>query len=299
MSLSPATTEPLSARTGVLFAFAGGLTISFDIPLLRLAGTDPHLTLVARGAALALFGLMAARIIARAGNAPARPWRDFDFLLVSIGYGLSGLLFTLAVYRTSAANLVFILAFNPLLAALFSWLFIGERPNVRTWFAMALTVLGVGIIFHDSLGTGTLVGDSLALGCTAALALALTWSRRSGKNMALAPSAGGLLVMLYALPLIPAGALAAASPTGLGYLALNACLVLPLASFLLATAPRYISASRVAMFYLLETILAPIWVWLIFFEVPTTQTLIGGALVLTAIAWHNWQPAKPNRGAPA
>ena len=65
---------------------------------------------------------------------------------------------------------------------------------------------------------------------------------------------------------------------------------MPISFFCLATGPKYISGPEVAMFYLLETVLAPIWVWLIFAERPTTQSLIGGAILIAALVAHSlWQ----------
>src|SRR5690606_40997336 len=60
-------------------------------------------------------------------------------------------------------------------------------------------------------------------------------------------------------------------------------IVIPVAFFLLATGPKYISGPEVAMFYLLETVLAPLWVWLVFTEVPTRQSLLGGLILITAL----------------
>ena len=57
----------------------------------------------------------------------------------------------------------------------------------------------------------------------------------------------------------------------------NGAVVMPISFFCLATGPRYISGAEVAMFYLLETVLAPVWVWVIFSEVPTRNSLIGGS----------------------
>ena len=70
----------------------------------------------------------------------------------------------------------------------------------------------------------------------------------------------------------------------------NGAIVMPISFYCLATGPRYISGPEVAMFYLLETVLAPIWVWLIFAEVPTTQSLIGGLILIVALVAHSlWQ----------
>jgi drug/metabolite transporter (DMT)-like permease len=66
--------------------------------------------------------------------------------------------------------------------------------------------------------------------------------------------------------------------------------VIMVSFFCLATGPRYISGPEVAMFYLLETVLAPIWVWMIFAEVPTRNSLIGGLILIVALVSHSlWQ----------
>ena len=74
----------------------------------------------------------------------------------------------------------------------------------------------------------------------------------------------------------------------------NAAMLVPVAAFCLAMAPRYNPAPQVAIFYLLETVLAPVWVFLVFSEQVTQTTLIGGAIVLAGIAGHSlWQLRRP------
>jgi drug/metabolite transporter (DMT)-like permease len=54
------------------------------------------------------------------------------------------------------------------------------------------------------------------------------------------------------------------------------------------------------MFYLLETVLAPIWVWIVFAETPTSQTLIGGTILILALLAHSlWQMRSRARAAKA
>jgi len=62
---------------------------------------------------------------------------------------------------------------------------------------------------------------------------------------------------------------------------------MPLAFFCLAAGPRYITGPEVAMFYLLETVLAPVWMWLIFYEVPSRKSLIGGVILIVALVAHS------------
>ena len=64
------------------------------------------------------------------------------------------------------------------------------------------------------------------------------------------------------------------------------CVAIP---FVLVTiAPRFIPAAEVNLFFLLETIIGPIWVWLIIKEQPSPETMQGGAVIITAIAIHSF-----------
>ena len=55
----------------------------------------------------------------------------------------------------------------------------------------------------------------------------------------------------------------------------------------MAANPTDLTAAEAGMFYLLETVLAPVWVWLVFTEEPPVATLIGGAIILIALVWHS------------
>ena len=64
------------------------------------------------------------------------------------------------------------------------------------------------------------------------------------------------------------------------------CVAIP---FVLVTiAPRFIPAAEVNLFFLLETIIGPIWVWFVIKEQPSIETLIGGAVIITTIAIHSF-----------
>ena len=76
----------------------------------------------------------------------------------------------------------------------------------------------------------------------------------------------------------------------------NGAVVMPISFFCLATGPKYLSGPEVAMFYLLETVLAPVWVWLIFSEAPSRNALIGGTILIVALVAHSlWQLAEGRR----
>lgn len=270
--------------TGILLALAGGLIISLDIPVIRLGEAAPWLFIACRGFGMALVLGLILLFARNLTDTPPKPFHDTDFVIVGTLYGLSSILFTTAVFTTSTANLVFILAFNPLIAAMFSWWLIGERPSLITWIAIGLTIVGVSIIVADGVETGTVFGNILALLTAIVLGLSIVKTRQSGKDMSLAGTLGGLIAGLFALPMV---ILTAQWPNAMGWVLLNALVMAPVGAFALSLAPRYIPAPQVAMFFLLETILAPVWVWLIFAETPTNQSLIGGGVVLLAITFHS------------
>jgi drug/metabolite transporter (DMT)-like permease len=122
----------------------------------------------------------------------------------------------------------------------------------------------------------------------ATIALAVTLSRLSGRDM------GFAALISAVVPAFIAGLLVW-NQVGLhmeapGWTMLNGLVLVPTAFYCLALAPVFISGPTVGMFYLLETILAPIWVWMIFKEVPSSQTLLGGGILLSALIAHSiWE----------
>ena len=68
------------------------------------------------------------------------------------------------------------------------------------------------------------------------------------------------------------------------------CVAIP---FVLVTlAPRYITAAEVNLFFLLETILGPLWVWIVIKEQPSIETIFGGTVIITTIAIHSFLALK-------
>ena len=202
-------------------------------------------------------------------------------------YGIGSIFVVSAVYQTTTANLVFILAFNTMFAALRSWIFLGERPRFGTGLAMSAMVIGILIIVWDSVGTANLFGDLLAACSALSIASAITISRASGKDMGFTALVGVIIPFIVALFMVGKTGFQIEQPW---WIVLNGAVVMPLSFYCLATGPRYITGPEVAMFYLLETVLAPIWVWIIFTEVPTRSSLIGGAILVIALVAHStWQ----------
>jgi drug/metabolite transporter (DMT)-like permease len=203
---------------------------------------------------------------------------------VAVTNTAANLMFIAAVTMTTAANLVFILALNPILCAIIAHVFLGEKLHNWTWAAVIMSFIGVVVIGADGLTTGTLPGDLLAFGVALMTAIALTVIRKSGKNvvssLAVGSLASAVIASFWAAPL-------ALSFAGWGWLGLNGLIVIPLASALIALGPRYLPAPEVAMFFLLDTMLTPIWIWMIFGELPTPVSMLGGTIVIVTLTAHS------------
>jgi len=280
-------------RKGLLLTAFGGFVLTFDIPLILLADGEAWSILLIRTGTTFIAGLViwaAWRLFGK--NAPALipGWPGF---WVTILYGIGSITFVTAVYNTSTANLVFIVALVTMFAALLSRIFLGERPRTPTLVAMAVMIFGVVIIVSDSIGRGNLLGDALALCSALSIAGAITISRASGRDMGFTALVGVVFPFLIAATVVGTSGFSVAAP---GWIILNGAVVIPIAFFCLANGPKYISAPEVAMFYLLETVLAPIWVWMIFADAPSRNSLIGGSILVTALLAHSlWQFSQSRR----
>jgi len=273
----------------------GGLALTIDVPLIRLADGDVWSILAVRSCGTFLVAMvfwLAYRLVTgrRLTLIPGK-----GGLAVAALYGFSAITFMAAVFNTTTANLVFILAFNTAFSVLLSWLFLKERPAGPTLAAIAAMIFGVATIVRDGVALGHTFGDLMALTSSFLMACALTTSRRLRRDMGFAPLVANILPGILALFFVSGSGFEIAEP---GWIILNGFVVIPLSFWCLATGPKYISAPEVAMFYLLETVLAPVWVWLIFAEVPSTASLIGGAIMVVALVAHSiWQIARSRRSA--
>jgi drug/metabolite transporter (DMT)-like permease len=275
----------LSAHTkGVIITFLGGLALSFDIPVLRLADGNVWSVLFMRSiltVVVAIVALLAIRLIR--GHVP-RLVPGWPGAIVACLYAASTVFFMLSVFNTTSANVAFILAFNPMFGALLSWLFLGEKPRRATFIAMAAMTSGVLIIVSDGLESGHIWGDLAAAASALSIAGALTYSRASRQDFGFTPIVAAVLPAIIGGLMVTKVGYAVSDPW---WIAFNGLFLTPFAFWALAIGPKFLSAAETGMFYLLETVLAPVWVWLVFSEEPSVATLVGGAIILVALVWHS------------
>ncbi|PSJ63890.1 DMT family transporter [Pseudaminobacter soli (ex Li et al. 2025)] len=272
---------------GLVLTALGGLTLTVDIPLIRLAGGDNWTILFLRSGTTLVAALVVWAVWRSLSSKTPQLIPGKLGLVVAALYGIGSVAFITAVYNTSTANLVFILAFNTMFAALLSWIFLKERPRPATLMAMALMILGVLIIVWDSIGTGQMFGNLMAMTSALCIATAITISRASGREMGFTSLVGVVFPFIVAAVMVSKGGINITAPW---WIIFNGAVIMPFSFFCLANGPKYLSSPEVAMFYLLETVLAPIWVWMIFAEVPSRNSLIGGTILIVTLVAHSlWQ----------
>jgi drug/metabolite transporter (DMT)-like permease len=280
-------------RKGLLITAIGGLALTVDIPLIRLAEGDPWPILMLRTGTTFLAALVIWAVWrALSPNAPSLVPGKLG-AVVAMLYGIGSITFVTAVYNTSTANLVFILAFTTMFAALLSWIFLKERPRPVTLVTMAVMIVGVLIIVFDGIGTGNIFGDFFALCSALLIASAITVSRHSTRDMGFTALVGVIFPFVIAVVIVARTGYRVDQPW---WIIFNGAVVMPISFFCLANGPKYLSGPEVAMFYLLETVFAPVWVWLIFSEAPSRNALIGGTILIVALVAHSlWQLAEGRR----
>jgi drug/metabolite transporter (DMT)-like permease len=249
-------------------------------------------TQLAGRAFFAVLGLLVYVAIAERGGV-LRAFRAIgrSGLVVAALMAVSSGAFIVALNHTTVANVLFMQALAPVLAAVLGT-FVGEPVSRRTWVAMTVAVVGVGLMVggpdHPSL-IG--VSVSFLMSVTFAAVIVVTRHRRE-VSMAPATCLSQVLVLLGAAPFAHPGEVGGRDLALLA--ALGVCQI-GLGLIFLSLGARLIPAAEVALITLLEIVLGPLWVWVALSEQPGAATLIGGAIVLVAVLIQvRGAPAEPS-----
>ena len=196
-------------------------------------------------------------------------------------------LFILALTNTTAANTFVLMSLSPLFAALAGLLFLRERVAWHTGTAIALALGGVAIMFGSGLDTGHLLGNLFALCIPMLYACQIICVRKvrgsvDGQAPDLLPTVL-LAGVMAATPALLLGWPLEAAARDVSLLALMGCVQLGVGCWLATLAVRHLRAAEIGLLALVETILAPLWVWLGVGEAPGSTAMAGGALIVGAL----------------
>jgi drug/metabolite transporter (DMT)-like permease len=201
-------------------------------------------------------------------------------VLVALLLAVSSGTFITSLNHASVANVLFMQALAPVLAAVLGTL-LGEPVGRRTWLAMAVAIAGVTLMVGGPGRPGAL-GLALSLVMTASFAATLVITRHLREvSMAPATCLSQLIVFVGAVPFAEPGQVGSLDvllfvALGIGQIGLG--------FVLLTIGARLIPAAEVALITLLEVVLGPLWVWAFLGENVGAATLAGGAVVLVAVA---------------
>jgi len=194
--------------------------------------------------------------------------------------------FIVALTLTTVANVLVVSSLGPLCTALLAWFMLREPIPARSWLAIVAASLGMGAMFGAGFSASEprhLAGLALSLTIPVAGAINIVVLRRSAAHLDLMPAVmlGALISAAVTLPFaLPF----AASPRDLLVLATLGVFQLGVPCMLLVLVSRTLTAPEIALLALLEVVLGPLWTWLGAGEVPAGTTLLGGAIVLAALA---------------
>jgi len=273
-------------QKGSLMAFIAVMFITPDSLFIRLSSVDTWGLVFYRGiipfftvflGMLFIYKLNFFKILITSG---------YQGIIYICTFSLTNITFVVSIQNTNVANTLLMIATAPMLSAILGGIFLKEPPDRKTWISIIITFLAIIYIFFDSLKLGNFYGD--ILGFITAIGLAVgAVVIRSAKSKNLVPAAviGKLFVAIFALFFIESFGLI---QKDLLIVPLMCILCVAIPFVLVTIAPRFITAAEVNLFFLLETIIGPIWVWLIIKEQPSIETLQGGLVIIATIAVHSF-----------
>lgn len=216
-------------------------------------------------------------------------------ILCAILMGISNILFIVAIKTTTVANVVIIFGTSALFSALFSYVFYRQKVGKNIFYSSFFMFVGLFIIFNDQLGLGALQGNLFALICTIAFAISFVLlSKYKEINRVVLIAMSGLVLSIISYFLaetiyIDFHNLLLVSIMGL--------LITPVSRVLISNGTKYINASEVSLLMIIETIMAPIWVWIFLNEIPTSHTLIGGTVIIITLVINSIYTLKYNKNS--
>ena len=277
-------------QKGSLLAFVAVMFITPDSLFIRLSNVDTWGLVFYRGiipffsvffGMLLIYKLNFFRILFTSG---------YQGLIYVITFSVTNITFVVSIQNTNVANTLLMIATAPMLSAILGAIFLKEPPDKNTLVSIVITFLAIIYIFLDSLKLGNFYGDFLGFITAIGLAVgAVTIRSAKSKNLVPAAVVGKLFVASFALMFIESFVL---DDKDLIIVPLMCILCVAIPFVLVTIAPRFIPAAEVNLFFLLETIIGPIWVWLIIKEQPSIETLQGGIVIILTIAIHSFLKLK-------
>ena len=277
-------------KKGSLLAFIAVMFITPDSLFIRLSNVDTWGLVFYRGI-IPFFTVFLGMLIIYKLNFFKMLFGSGFHGLIYIGtFSITNITFVVSIQNTNVANTLVMIATAPMLSAILGAIFLKEPPDKKTLISIFVTFFAVIYIFFDSVKLGNFYGDILGLITAIGLAVgAVTIRSAKSKNLVPAAVIGKLFVATFSLLFIESFVL---ENKDLIIVPMMCILCVAIPFVLVTIAPRFIPAAEVNLFFLLETVVGPIWVWLIIKEQPSIETLQGGVVIILTIAIHSFLKLK-------
>tara|TARA_Y100000591_G_C21821529_1_gene693922 strand:- start:777 stop:1637 length:861 start_codon:yes stop_codon:yes gene_type:complete len=277
-------------QKGSLLAFVAVLFITPDSLFIRLSNVDTWGLVFYRGIIPFFTVFLGMILIYKLNFFKILFDSSYHGIIYIITFSITNITFVVSIQNTNVANTLVMIATAPLLSAILGAIFLKETPDKKTWISIVITFFAILYIFFDSLKMGNFYGDILGFITAVGLAIgAITIRSAKLKNLVPAAVVGKLFVASFALFFIESFVL---QDKDLFIVPLMCILCVAIPFVLVTIAPRFITAAEVNLFFLLETIIGPIWVWMIIKEQPSIETLLGGLVIIITIAIHSFLKLK-------
>ena len=273
-------------KKGSLLAFVAVMFITPDSLFIRLSNVETWGLVFYRGM-IPFFTVLIGMLIVYKSNFFKMLFNSgYHGLIFITTFSITNITFVVSIQNTNVANTLVMIAMAPMLSAILGAIFLKEIPDRKTWLAIAVTFLAAVYIFYDSLQLGNVYGDILGFITGLGLAInAVTIRSAKKKNLLPAAVVGKLCVAIFAMFFIETYALV---DQDLFIVPLMSIMCVAIPFVLVTIAPRFIPAEEVNLFFLLETIIGPFWVWMVIKEQPSIETITGGAVIIFTIAIHSF-----------
>lgn len=204
-------------------------------------------------------------------------------LLGGVSLALANTGFFVALSHTTVANTLFTLSSAPLITAVLARAFLKERVARGTLLAIVFAMLGIAVMVWDGLSTDSVVGTITALGCATCFALFVI-ALRIGKDRRMLPTSLIGAALGTVIGLVGADFDYALSARDFAICFVWGAGIVSTVHIIFTAASRYVLGAEIMLITLIEFTLGPVWVWLAFGEKPSSTALVGGLLVLSAVA---------------
>jgi len=287
---------PMSPRAqGYLYALAAPVCWSFGGVVMRTVDAGPWDIVFWRAVAhLAAFPLVLMLLF----KTPVlRSIRDAGAVGLVSGLLIAGVFVfhVIAMTSTTVANALLLQSTAPVLTALIAWLVLREKVPLANWIAIAIAFAGLAVVIGGKIDGGDLFGKAMAVAvalCGATNATLIGHFRKLDLlpatlvSAVLAAAIGFAFGDVFAIGTFDMAALA-----GLGLLQITIGLTL------FYKALQTLSPVEVSLIALLEPVLGPLWTFLGVGEVPAASTLVGGAVLISALVFNTLASARAKAAA--